>query len=150
MEKRGRQILAKIARSSKWTRQKTFEINSAHPGRSPCWQHLQEATKKTFSVSVSWQKQINEALFFFSELGSTIICHVWRYYKDLTFANLFMASCSRMNSPVNQTTRFSMVSCLILLRSLLVNILKQLFTSGSAKKQLLKQLFNNINFAFGE
>ena len=36
-----------------------------------------------------------------------------------------------MNSPVNQTNRFLMVSSLILLRSLRVNILKQLFTSGS-------------------
>ena len=44
---------------------------------------------------------------------------------------LFTASCSRMNSPVNQTNRFLMVSFLILLRSLRVNILKQLFTSGS-------------------
>ena len=38
---------------------------------------------------------------------------------------------SRMNSPVNQTKRFLMVSFLILLRSLRVNIVKQLFTSGS-------------------
>ena len=44
---------------------------------------------------------------------------------------LFTASCSRMNSPVNQTNRFLMVSFLILLRSLRVNMLKQLFTSGS-------------------
>ena len=52
--------------------------------------------------------------------------------KDLTFAHpLFTASCSRMNSPVNQTNRFLMVSFLILSRSLRVNILKQLFTSGS-------------------
>ena len=51
--------------------------------------------------------------------------------KDLTFAHpLFTASCSRMNSPVNQTNRFLMVSFLILLRSLRVNILKELFTSG--------------------
>ena len=33
--------------------------------------------------------------------------------------------------PLNQTYRFLMVSFLILLRSLRVNILKQLFTSGS-------------------
>ena len=39
---------------------------------------------------------------------------------------LFTASCSHMNSPVNQTNRFLMVSFLILLRSLRVNILKQL------------------------
>ena len=38
----------------------------------------------------------------------------------------FAASCSRMNSPVSETNRFLMVSFLIR-----VNILKQLFTSGS-------------------
>ena len=43
---------------------------------------------------------------------------------------LFTATCSRKNSLVNQTNRFLMVSFLILLRSLRVNILKQLFTSG--------------------
>ena len=47
------------------------------------------------------------------------------------FEDTVKASCSRMNSPVNQTNRFLMVSVLILLRSLRVNILKQLFTSGS-------------------
>ena len=53
-------------------------------------------------------------------------------FEDLSFAHpLFTASCSRMNSPVNQTNRFLMVSFLILLRSLRVNILKQLFSSGS-------------------
>ena len=52
--------------------------------------------------------------------------------KVLTFAHpLFTASCSRLHSPVNQTNRFLMVSFLILLRSLRVNILKQLFTLGS-------------------
>ena len=44
---------------------------------------------------------------------------------------MFTATCSRMNSPVNQTNRFLMVSFLILLGSLCVNILKQLSTSGS-------------------
>ena len=42
---------------------------------------------------------------------------------------LFTALCSRMNSAVNQTNRFLVVSFLILLRSLRVNILKQLLTS---------------------
>ena len=52
--------------------------------------------------------------------------------KDPTSAYpLFSASCSRMNSPINETNRFLMVSFLTLLRSLRVNILKQLFTSGS-------------------
>ena len=57
--------------------------------------------------------------------------------KYLTFAHpLFMASCSRMNSPVNQTNRFLMVSFLILLRFNFVD--------------LMRGLFNNINFAFGK
>ena len=52
--------------------------------------------------------------------------------NTLTFAQpLLTVSCSRMNSPVNQTNRFLMVSFLILSRSRRVNILKQLFTSGS-------------------
>ena len=39
--------------------------------------------------------------------------------RFLTFAHpLFTASCSRVNSPVNRTNRFLMVSFLILLRSL--------------------------------
>ena len=69
---------------------------------------------------------------------------------------LFTTSCSRMNSPVNQTNRFLMVSFLILLKSLRVNILKQLFTSGSVNiveiipSTSSRGLFNNINFAFGE
>ena len=49
--------------------------------------------------------------------------------KDLNLAHpLFTALCSHMNSPVNQTNRFLMVSFLILLRPLHANILKQLFT----------------------
>ena len=66
-----------------------------------------------------------------------ILCLIHRHCssltcKDLTFAHpLFTASCSRMNSPVNQTNRFLIVSFLILLRSLRVNILKELFTSSS-------------------
>ena len=42
-----------------------------------------------------------------------------------------MDSCSRMNSPINQNNRYLMVSFQILLRSLRVNVLKQLFILGS-------------------
>ena len=42
---------------------------------------------------------------------------------------LFTASCSRMNSPVNQSNRFLMVSFLILLRSLRVNGLLHLISA---------------------
>ena len=130
MEKRGRQIFLKIVSASKLTRQRTWEINNAHLDRSRCWQHLQEATKKTFSFTVSWQKQIklyyssqNWVVIwifgvFFSTVEAkayktqykeikTIICHVWRSCNHLTFAHpLFTASCSHMNSLVNLTNRF--------------------------------------------
>ena len=152
MEKKGRQIFSTIVRASKLTRQRTLRIYSAHHDRSCCWQHWMKRQKKTFSFTVSWQKQIklyfstrNWVVIKFSAFSfkplmlkltkidkKTIICHVWRYCKDLTFAHpLFTASCSRMSSPVNQTNRFLMVSFLILLRSLRIIILKQLFTTGS-------------------
>ena len=76
----------------------------------------------------------------------------------LTFVHpLFMASCSRMNSPINQTNRFLMVSFLILLRLLRVNILKQYYSPLSLSQYcwIIPStsswgLFNNINFTFGE
>ena len=37
----------------------------------------------------------------------TMICHVLKYCKDPTVVRLlFTATCSRMNSPVNQSNRF--------------------------------------------
>ena len=57
---------------------------------------------------------------------------------------LFTGTCSRMNSPVNQTNRFFhgfLVSDSVEITSILVYIVKQLFTSGSV---------NIVNFAFGE
>ena len=72
MEKRGTQIFSKIVRirASKLTRQRALEINNAHLDRSRCWQRLQEATKKTFSFKVSWQKQIK---FYFSSQNWVVI-----------------------------------------------------------------------------
>ena len=67
--KRGRFVIvlwfSKIVRASKLTRQSILEINNAHLDRSLCWQQLQETTKKTFSFTVSWQKQIK--LYFSSQ-----------------------------------------------------------------------------------
>ena len=103
-----------------------LQISNTHFDRSRCWQHLQEATKKTVSFTVSWQKQIklcvysqkgelfNLSTFPFQSLMlkltkkiKTMICHVWKYCKDPTVVHLlFTATCSRMNSPVNQTNRF--------------------------------------------
>ena len=59
-------------------------------------------------------------------------------------ASAVYGTCSRMNSPVNQTNRFFhgfLVSDSVEITSILVYILKQLFTSGSV---------NIVNFAFGE
>ena len=56
--KKEKQIFLKTPRDSKLTWQKTLQINNAYLDRSRCWQHLQEAKKKTFSITVSWQKQI--------------------------------------------------------------------------------------------
>ena len=71
-----------------------------------------------------------------------MIYHVWRFCKDLTFAHLlFTATCSRMNSPFNQSIQsIILVSFPILLRPLRVYILKQLFTSGSVNIMLNNQL----------
>ena len=59
-------------------------------------------------------------------------CHVWKFCKDL-FLNL------RVIWSVNQIVLFNMVSSLILLRSLRVYILKQLFFSISVNSR-----FGNI------
>ena len=44
------------ARGVTW--QRTLQIDNANLDRSRCWQHLQEATTKSYSFTVSWQKQI--------------------------------------------------------------------------------------------
>ena len=60
-EKKGQQIFPKTVRASKLIRQRTIQINNAHLDSTRCWQFFQEATKKkkkTYSFTVSWQKQI--------------------------------------------------------------------------------------------
>ena len=96
MEKRGRQIFSKIVHTSKLTRQRILEINNAHLDRSCCWQHLQEATKKTFSFTVSSQKQIK--LYFSSQNWVVIllIYLLWNFCKTPWSRQRF---CSARNLP---------------------------------------------------
>ena len=74
----------------------------------------------TFSFQSLMLKFTKQLKLWFAMFENTVVMHL-----------LFTATCSRKNSPFNQTNRFFMVSFLILLRSLRVHILKQLFTSGS-------------------
>ena len=113
MEKRGRQIFSKIVRASKLTRQRTLQI---YKQRSPRSQTLLIALKKRQKNSLDHGEltETNKALRFFLEgivistsdvffktidakalkKIKTMICHVGRYYKDLTFAHLlFTVSC---------------------------------------------------------
>ena len=62
MEKRGRQIFSKIVRASKLTRQRSLEINNAHLDRS-------RSNKENFLIHGKLT-ETNEAVLFFSELGS--------------------------------------------------------------------------------
>ena len=150
MEKKGSQIFSKIVRASKLTRQRALQINNALLHRSRCWQHWKKRQKKNFLNHGELTETIKDPLFFL-ELGNNsfkplmlkltkigtkwlkhmIICHVWRYCKDLTFAHpLFTASCSRLNSPVNQMVN-GFLSDSVEITSCEYCILKQLFTSGS-------------------
>ena len=113
MEKRGRQIFSKIVRASKLTRQRTLQIYKQRSRRS---QTLLIALKKRPKNSLVHGEltETNKALRFFLEgivistfdvffktidatvlkKIKTMICHVGRYYKDLTFAHLlFTVSC---------------------------------------------------------
>ena len=51
-KKKEKQIFSKIVRANKLKRQRTQQMNNDHFDRS-CCQHLQEATKKTFSFTVN-------------------------------------------------------------------------------------------------
>ena len=71
MEKKGRQIFAKILRASKLTRQRTLRINNAHLDRSRCRQQWRKRQKKNFLIHGELT-ETNEALLFFSELGTNL------------------------------------------------------------------------------
>ena len=109
-------------------RNTALQIMNAHLDRSRCWQHLQEAIKKTVSFTVqSWQKQMKLCVFtrkgeLFKLSTFSFQSLMLKFTKKLKlrfamFENtvkiqllciyiLFTATCSRMNSLVNQTDRF--------------------------------------------
>ena len=124
--KKGKQIFSKTVRGS--------ELTCTWQGTLRCrWTTLtsivatvdsicKKGPKKTVSFTVIWQKKIKLCvssqkgeLFKLSTFSfqsaykkiKTTICHVWKYCKDPTVVHLlFTATCSRINSPVNQTSRF--------------------------------------------
>ena len=120
-----------------------MQINNAHPDRNRCWQHLQEA--------VSWQKQIKPCVssqkgellklstFSFQSLMLKLT-KKWKLwfamFENTVKIQLLCICCLRQHvhawiHPWIKLIVFFMVSFLILLRSLRVYTLKQLFTSGS-------------------
>ena len=128
-----------------------LQISNTHFDRSRCWQHLQEATKKTVSFTVSWQKQIklcvysqkgelfNLSTFPFQSLMLKLTkkLKLWfAMFENTVKIQLLCICCLRLHvhaciHPWIKLLVFFVVSSLTLLRSLRVYILKQLFTSGS-------------------
>ena len=131
-----------------------LQIMNPHLDRSRCWQHLQETIKKTVSFTVqSWQKQIKLCVssrkgelfklstFSFQSLmlKFTKQLKLWFVLFENTIKiQLLCIGCLRLyvHAWIHPWIKlivffFFMVSFLILLRSLLVHVLKQLFTSGS-------------------
>ena len=132
-------------------RNTALQINIAHLDRSRCWQHLQEATKKTVSFTVSWQKKIKLCVssqkgklfklstfsFQLSMLKLTKKLKLWfAMFENTIKIQLLCICCLRLHvhawtHPWIRLLVFFMVSSLTLLRSLRVYILKQLFPSVS-------------------
>ena len=107
------------------------------------WQHfMRRTTQQTFSAINLANQQKTTELFFSSQVmkqfkllavpfkslrcclrsDKLVNCHVWKFYKDL-FLNFRVSSWPDLSIK----SYFLMVSSLILLRSLRVYILKQLF-----------------------
>ena len=96
-----------------------------------CQHFMRRTTQQTFSViNLASQQKITK-LFFSSQVkplrcclqsDKLLNCHVWKFYKDL-FLNCRVSSWPDLSIK----SYFLMVSSLILLRSLRVCILKQLF-----------------------
>ena len=181
MEKRGRQIFVNCT-CQQVNKAKNTGDKQRQPWSKPLLTAFARSNKENFLIHGELT-ETKKALFFFSELGGKLnfrsafsfklftlkltkldtkrLKLSFATFEDtvkyLTFAHpLFMASCSRMNSPVNQTNHFLMVSFLILLRLLRVNILKQYYSSLSLSQYCWINstsswgLFNNINFPFAE
>ena len=115
------------------------------PNRHFCQHFMRRTTQQTFSaVNLASQKKTTKLLFSsrvrkqfkllevpFKSLrcclrsDKLVNCHVWKFYKDL-FLNCRVSSWPDLSIK----SYFLMVSSLILLRSLRVYILKQLFFSS--------------------
>ena len=141
---------------------------------SPFLLALQRTTQQTFSAINLASQQKTTKLFFSSQIrkqfkilavpfkslrccwrsDKLVNCHVWTFYKDL-FSNFLVSSWTDLSIK----SYFLMVSSLILVRSLRVYILKQLFFSISVNSGLrniylatswLGKYLATINFDFKE
>ena len=127
------------------------------PNRHFCQHFMRRTTQQTFSAINLASQQKTTKLFFSSQVrkqfkllavpfkslrcclrsDKLVNCHVWKFYKDL-FLNCRVSSWPDLSIK----SYFLMVSSLILLRSLRVYILKQLFFSMSVNSG-----FRNIYLA---
>ena len=130
------------------------------PNRHFCQHFMWRTTQQTFSAINLASQQKTTKLFFSSQVrkqfkllavpfkslrcclrsDKLLNCHVWKFYKDL-----FLNFCASSWSDLSIKSCFLMVSSLILLRSLRVYILKQLFFSISVNSG-----FTNIYLDFKE
>ena len=127
-----------------------------------CQHFMRRTTQQTFSAMNLASQQKTTKLFFSSQVrkqfkllavpfkslrsclwsDKLVNCHVWKFYKDL-FLNCRVSSWPDLSIK----TYFLMVSSLILLRSLCVYILKQLFFSISVNSGFrnILPLFTSIS-----
>ena len=117
------------------------------PNRHFCQHFMRRTTQQTFSAINLASQQKTTKLFFSSQVrkqfkllavpfkslrcclrsDKLVNCHVWKsFWKDL-----FLNFCVYSRPDLSIKSYFLMVSCLILLRSVRVYILKQLFLSIS-------------------
>ena len=140
---------------------KMTSYNLEEPNRHFCQHFMRRTTQQTFSVINLASQQKTSKLFFSSQVrkqfklwavpfkslrcclqnDKLVNCHVWKFYKDL-FLNCRVFGWSDLSIK----SYFWMVSSLILLRSLRVYILKQLFFSISVNSGVRNlPLFTSIS-----
>ena len=113
------------------------------PNRHFCQRFMRRTTQQTFSAINFARQQKTTKLFFSSQVrkelnllavpfkslrcclwsDKLVNCHVWKFYKDL-----FLNCCVSSWPELSIKSYFSMVSSLILLRSLRVYILNLFFS----------------------
>ena len=123
------------------------------PSRHFCQHFMRRTTQQTFLAINLASQQKTTKLFFSSQVrkqfkllavpfkslrcclrsDKLVNCHVWKFYKDL-FLNCHVSSWPDLSI----TSYFLMVSSQILLRSLRVYILKQLFYSPRFQRIIVK------------